>query len=69
MNKKLEEKMDNFGTGLVEGHITSPEKIDNNTGSIKEQIEKLNRPPTPEEKLACCMEDLALKSSTEQNTT
>ena len=30
---------------------------------------KLNRPPTPEEDLACCMEEMVLKSSTEQQTT
>ena len=42
------------------------DKFEKKSGSIKEQIENLNRPPTPEEKLACCLEDLALKSSTEQ---
>lgn len=36
--------------------------------SIKDQIEKLDRPPTPEEKLACCMEDLVIKSATDKTT-
>lgn len=31
--------------------------------SMKEQIESLDRPPTPEEKLACCMEDLNIESA------
>lgn len=36
--------------------------------SIKDQIAALERPPTPEEKLACCMEDLNIESSIENQT-
>lgn len=37
--------------------------------TIKDQIAALERPPTPEEKLACCMEDLAIISSATSNPT
>lgn len=54
----------------LQDKIVPPSEIsDQKTTSIKEQIRALDRPPTPEEKLACCMEDLAIFSSTDNPTT